>query len=371
MRPIPFLKPRLVSADELLPFLRRLDESRIYSNFGPLNCELEKRILAEHFAGRGAVTTVHNATTGLMLAIQAAKRPKGRFAVMPSFTFAATPQAALWCGLEPYFVDIRPDDFCADEALVAQTVRSLGEEVAVVIPYATFGTACDLAFYESLQAAGIPVVVDAAASFGSTTSAGQFGTGFTGSVVFSFHATKSFGIGEGGLVYSADQSLVEHIRRAGNFGFSDSRESEFQGLNGKLSEYAAAVGLATLEQFQSRIVLRQKIHGAYVDLMNRRGMFLRGWRMQRVDGSVAYQFVCVVCPAGRHNSEFVQALAQRDIQVRTYFSPVCHAQKAFSGATATTLATTDMISGRVLSLPLWEDIRIEDIESVVTALDAA
>ena len=144
----------------------------------------------------------------------------------------------MWCGLEPYFVDIKDDDWCMNEELIKELLEKLGDEVALVMPYATFGTNLDLKFYQRVQDSGVPVVIDAA-SFGTSGVNGAFGKGFTGVVVFSFHATKPFGIGEGGLVYSADKSLISKIRQAGNFGFSENRETTLQGLNSKLSEYAA------------------------------------------------------------------------------------------------------------------------------------
>ena len=105
----------------------------------------------------------------------------------------------------------------------------------------------DLTAYQSWHEHGVPVVVDAAASFGATAAGGHFGKNFPGAVVFSFHATKAFGIGEGGLVYSRDTDLISRIRQAANFGFSETRECVLTGLNGKLSEYAAAIALATLD----------------------------------------------------------------------------------------------------------------------------
>jgi len=370
MNRIPFLKPNLVTIDDAMPYLRRMEASRIYSNFGPLNTEFESRILQEYFGGGGAVTTVHNATVGLMLGIAAARRPGGRYAVMPSFTFAATPLAARWCGLEPYFVDIRPGDLCSDTDCIEQTVRQLGDEVGVVVPYATFGTACDLAYYDTLLARGVPVVVDAAASFGTRTERGQFGAGFRGSVVFSFHATKAFGIGEGGLVYSADPELLARIRQSSNFGFSEARAAEFTGLNGKLSEYAAAIGLATLDRFAVKSRVRQGIYANYQALMTERGMLARGWALQQITGSVPHQFMGVLCPAGRSNEQYIRALEQRGIQARKYFSPACHEQPLFQGSPATSLAVTRDVSSRTLNLPLWEDLQPADVLRVVDALDA-
>ena len=367
---LPFLRPLLVETDEIIPYLRRIDATRLYSNFGPLTLELEQRILSEYFGCAGLVSTVHNATAGLMLAIDAVRRPAGRYAIMPSFTFAAAPQAALWCGLEPYFVDIRAGDFCLDVQAVERAVEELGDALAVIVPYAAFGTVCDLDFYAQLQRGGRPVVVDAAASFGSSLNGHQFGAAFPGAVVFSFHATKSFGIGEGGMVYSSDEDLIARIRRASNFGFSATRVSEFRGLNAKLSEYAAAVALATLDCYPAKAATRNRLYEAYVDSLTRHRLFEVGWELQEIDGDVAHQFMPVLCPRRFVNQAVVERLEQAGIQTRTYFSPACHEQPAFSGSPRTLLEVTETVSRRILNLPLWEDMQLRDVERVVQSIAA-
>ena len=154
MKKIPFLRPNLVKQESLIPYLSEIESSRIYSNFGPLNTRFEKRVLNEYFERQGAVTTVSNATLGLVLAISQSKRPKGKYALMPSFTFAATPLAAIWCGLEPFFIDIRPDNWCMDEKHLNEALQILGDEVSVVIPYATFGTNMNLNIYNKIHESG-------------------------------------------------------------------------------------------------------------------------------------------------------------------------------------------------------------------------
>lgn len=367
---LPFLRPRLVETDEIVPYLQRIDATRLYSNFGPLALEFEQRVLSEYFASVGAVSTVHNATVGLMLAIDTVRRTSGRYAVMPSFTFAATPQAALWCGLEPYFVDVRPGDFCVEERAVERAVEDLGDDLAVVVPYAAFGTACDLEFYAQLQRRGVPVVVDGAASFGSTSTGRQFGAGFPGSVVFSFHATKSFGVGEGGLVYSGDPGLIARIRQGSNFGFSQARASEFRGLNGKLSEYTAAVALATLDRYPAKVATRQRVHDAYVASLASHGLLEAGWGLQQIQGMVAHQFMPVLCPPNLDNQSAVQQLERAGIQTRTYFSPACHEQPAFASCRRASLEVTEALSRRILNLPLWEDMELDHVERVVQSICA-
>ncbi|WP_298432758.1 aminotransferase class I/II-fold pyridoxal phosphate-dependent enzyme [Geobacter sp.] len=365
---VPFLRPNLVTSDKLIPYLERIDHSRLYSNFGPLNCHFESLVLEGYFKGVGALTTVNNATTGLMLAISQVKRPSGRYALMPSFTFAATPLAAKWCGLEPYFVDIDPEKWCMDTAMVTSLVAQLGDDLAVVVPYATFGSCIDLEFYVRLHEQGIPVVVDAAPCFGSAGAAGNFGDGFPGLVVFSFHATKSFGIGEGGLVYSADVELIQALRQSSNFGFSANRTSSVLGLNAKMSEYSAAVALVTLECFPDKVKIRQKIHDMYVELLTQAGLLTGGWCLQSLDGSVAHQFFPILCDEKERNREVVERLSRRGIEARTYFAPACHHHDQFNSCPRTTMVVTERIEGRILSLPLWEEMTDRDINLVVRGL---
>ena len=368
MKKIPFLKPNLVKNTEYLRYLSNIDETRHYSNYGPLNALFERRLVDEYFGHEGAVTTVSNGTTGLMLAISQCKRPRGRYAVMPSFTFAATPLAALWCGLEPYFVDIRDDDWCMNEELLDDVIKQLGDEIAVVVPYATFGANMDLSFYLFLHDSGIPVVVDAAASFGACRSAGHFGKGFPGAVVFSFHATKAFAIGEGGLVYSGRSEFIDRIRQAGNFGFSDSRECMLQGLNGKLSEYSAAIALATLDVYSRKIQRRQSLYNLFLALFDQAQLLQKNWSFQKVDGTIPFQFMTVLCPAERSNAEFVNGLSAMGIESRTYFGPACHQQSNFKSAPSTVMTTTERIAKRVLNLPFWEEMTRDDVKRVVEGL---
>jgi len=368
MKRIPFLRPNLVKKEAYLDYLAQIDQSRIYSNFGPLNSLFEERLLTRLFAGKGSLLTVANATLGLMLAFAHCRRAGGRYAVMPSFTFAATAQAALWCGLTPYFVDIDPDTWCVDPTDLRTAVKKLGADVALVVPYATFGTSIDLSCYTELHNDGIPVAVDAAASLGTTNDDHHFGTGFPGAIVFSLHATKAFPVGEGGIIYSGDATLTAKLRQSANFGFSAVRESTQLGLNAKLSEFHAAVALATLDEFAEKKVLRQQVHQWYRELFAQHRLLDKGWCFQQVSGSVAYQFVPVLCPKNINNLTIIKALNHADIEARTYFRPACHQQPLFSPFPRSAMTVTDAISSRVVSLPLWEEMARTDVEGIVAAL---
>ncbi|MBT2293613.1 aminotransferase class I/II-fold pyridoxal phosphate-dependent enzyme [Paenibacillus albidus] len=368
---IPFLRPSLVKKGTFLSYLEKIEATRIYSNYGPLNNLFEKRVIHQMFDGTGSAVTVHNATIGLMLAISQSKRPKGKYAVMPSFTFAATPLAAEWCGLEPYFLDIEPESWQMNREQLEQTVKLLGDQIAVIVPYATFGTAIDLSYYNELIQQGIPVVIDGAASFGTVTpvEATHFGKGFVGAVVFSFHATKSFGIGEGGLIYSMDQDLIKRIRQAGNFGFSSSRESVTQGLNSKIPEYTAAIALATLDQFKAVQENRKTIYEYYLQELLQANLLEQGWSMQKLQGTVVHQFISILCPGSHSNREVIELLASHSIEARTYFSPACHQQKQFQGHPHSTLHVTEYIANHIISLPLWEELDKRIVQRIVKVLE--
>ena len=368
MNKIPFLKPNLVKKEAYLGYLSQIDESRLYSNYGPLNGLFEHRVLEEYFRGEGALTTVNNATIGLMLAISRTKRPRGRYALMPSFTFPATPLAAMWCGLEPYFIDIRRDDWCMDESILTETLDRLGDQTACVVTYATFGTCLNLSRYEALHRSGTPVIIDAASSFGASSDGGYFGRGFSGPVVYSFHATKTFGIGEGGLVYSADHDLIRRLRQAGNFGFSSDRMSVIQGLNSKLSEYAAAIALATLDVFPEKRAKRKLIHEWYMDRFEAARLFSRGWRQQKSEGEIPRQIVSFLCPERQSNLDYVERLAKHQVESRTYFCPPCHQQPLFQGCPRSGMSVTEDVSGRVINLPTWEEMSEDDVARVVRLL---
>jgi dTDP-4-amino-4,6-dideoxygalactose transaminase len=368
MKHIPFLRPQLVEQTEYGQYIDQIEANRIYTNYGPLNTLFEARLLERYFDGNGGALTVNNATIGLMLAIMDAKRPHGRYALMPSFTFAATPLAAMWCGLTPYFLDVNPDTWCLEPDQVAQAIQKLGDDVAVVVPYATFGVDMNLSWYAQLHRNGLPVVVDAAASFGSRAKVHNFGTDFPGFVVYSFHATKSFAIGEGGMIYSASSDHIQRLRKAANFGFGGERTTTMMGLNAKLPEFTAAIGLATLDRFPEKIAARGAIFKHYLDRFEAHNLFNRGWQPQSHSDDVAHQFFPVLCPLGESNRTFVDRLEMTNIQARTYFSPACHQQPFFASCPSEPLSVTIDLSERILSLPLWEDMQFEDVERVVAGI---
>lgn len=366
--PLPFLRPRLAPLTHWQGYLAEMEENRHYSNFGPLNTRLEGRILAECFQGRGAVTTVGNATLGLILALSLLRRPGGRLVVMPSFTFPALPLAAQWAGLEPFFVDVDPETWTLCPDMVEQVVGELGDSVAAVTPYAALGTALPLDPYARLHRQGIPVVVDAASGFGVSDQGVCHGQDFPGALVYSFHATKPFAVGEGGLIYSTDAGFIARLRQAANFGLAPGQGSVHPGLNAKLPEVAAAIGLATLDLFEAKVESRQQVHKEYLNQLRERGFQEQGWRLQVTQGRIPHAFFSILCPARRKGSRCTAWAARHGVTLRNYHAPACHQQPQFHNAPREVLPVSENLASRVVSLPFWEGMTPAEVARVVEVL---
>src|SRR5271155_5589321 len=369
---IPMTRPTPPRLSLAVKELQLLEESGIFSNFGPVNTRFEKKVLDRFFGGKGACTTVCNATIGLMLAIKDAvgEQPSGKFALMPGFTFAAAAHAALWCGLTPLLCDVHPANWAADPAAEAEMLAQYAGKIAVVMPYATFGYPIDLEHYKRLaDQLGAPVVVDAAASLGTCDEHGRgFGSGFAGSVVYSMHATKSFAVGEAGLIYSADKDRIARLRTMSSFGFGEPRTATMAGLNGKLSEVTALLGRLRLRDYDSITQYRAQLANRY------RAMLPELEFQAQAPGIQAYQFVPALLPrelSGR-KAAIREELASRGIATGAYFSPHLMEQPYFQKTSvAGPLPVSDDVSARMISLPLFDTMTNQEVSQVVEELRSA
>ncbi len=369
-RKVPLTRPAPPRLSLAAPMLKSIEDSGVYSNFGPVNTRFEKQLLTRMFDDRGACMTVCNATLGLMVAVRALVEPtpgRIRYALMPSFTFAAAAHAAMWCGLTPLLCDINPDDWAASAEAEEELLRRHGNDIAVIMPYATFGYDIDLNRYEALSRKfGVPVVVDAAASLGTVSRDGYgFGTGFSGAVVFSMHATKSFATGEGGLIYSGDDKIVATMRTMCNFGFGRPRNATMPGINAKLSEVGALAGELRLKDYDDIVERRSDLVSLYRDELPEFGFQPSGPHRQ------AHQFASSLLPReyAHHRGAIQAGLAARGIGTAAYFSPHLAQQDYFkANAKAARVEVCDDVASRVLSMPLFDGMSETDARYVIHAL---
>lgn len=372
MARLPLIAPQPPRLSEHGDALRRVEASGLYSNNGPEVRAFEAEATERLFGGQGACLAVANATLGLMLAIRdAVGEPEGRYALMPAMTFAATAEAAYWAGLTPLICDIDPDDWSASAAEEERLLAAYGDRIAVVMPYATFGYAIDLDRYRRLsERHGVAVVIDAAASLGTTDAAALgFGAAAPFPVVFSMHATKPFATAEGGLVHCADRATIERLRAMANFGFERPRTASLPGLNAKLPEVLAVMARAKLAEFDDVIARRTLVAEAYRAAIGGR----YGLQPPPV-GRQAMGFQPVVLPAelATHRDAIGAALDADGIGNGRYFSPHLGQQPWIrSVSIVEPTPVTDRIGNALVTLPLTDAMTPEDARAAVAGLDRA
>lgn len=371
MKRLPLITPHPPRLSKLAEGLARIEEAGIYSNNGPVLRAFEASATEQLFGGKGACLAVANATLGLMIALRDAVSdgPAGRFALMPALTFANTAQAAWWAGLTPLVCDIDADNWSAAANEEEELLERHGAQIAAIVPYATFGYGIDLDRYRWLSNRyGVAVVVDAAASLGTTDAAGLgFGAGAPFPVVFSMHATKPFATQEGGLIHCADPDRIERLRAIANFGFTAPRTATLPGLNAKLPEAMALVAQARLEDFDAVSRHREQLARSY-----RSAVAGRYVTQARQPGQQALGFFPLLLPSERtHERDAIIArLGEEGIGAGKYFSPHLGEQpwiRSIGHIEQTPVA--DMVGGRLLSLPLSDTMTPDDVHHVVATLD--
>ena len=350
-------RPRLPAAEAIFPYLQRIDEARWYSNFGPLLTEFEAR-LADRFRPGTQVLTCANATQALTIALQAMDLPPGGSVILPAWTFVATAHAVMQAGLVPWFVDVDAKTWMLDPDEVMGQAMHLAGEVCAVIPVCAFGQLPDLARWRAFQdETGVPVLIDAAAAFDTIHDARL-------PVCVSLHATKVLGMGEGGFMATEDPVLAARFRQLTTYGFKGSRDSLIPATNAKLSEYAAAVGLAALDAWPGdrlRFMLTaQHLRIALIGLPQVR--FQDGW------GSDWITSVCTVGLPDRSADRVVAALAEDGIDTRQWWGGGCHTSQAFAHCHRDDLTVTERLGASTLGLPFSIDMTSDEIARVAASL---
>jgi dTDP-4-amino-4,6-dideoxygalactose transaminase len=356
---MPVLRPRLPSAAEILPYLEEIDERRWYSNSGPLVIRLEEQ-LSRHLGGCNVVTTA-NATLGLTAALQARRVPAGSVCLIPSWTFPATPHAARAAGMTVWFHDVDRLTWALNPDHVTETLKRMPRPVSAVIVVAPFGAPVDLKGWEEFQDhTGIAVIVDAAAAFDAARPSRI-------PIVVSLHATKILGAGEGGFVASTDSHFSERVRACCNFGFRGSRNAMLPALNSKMSEYHAAVALASLASWPK---IRQQ-HEHVMEWYRRGIVRLERVSLQPKYGNGWVSATTSVLLPPRSRDRIGLDLLKSGIETRQWWGQGCHVQPAFMDCPRSTLAVTEELGRRVLGLPHFPDMQKRDVDAVMGVLSDA
>lgn len=363
MKKIPFLSPKFPDVNEVKEDLEKIYESNWYTNSGPFEQKLTKE-LEEYIGSDTRVAIVCNATIALMMAIKHMCLPNRKKVIMPSFTFSAGAHAVLWSCLEPIFADIEPDSWQMDIATVSKYLETNHSDVAGILLCNVFGAPiCNIDEWETLSKKyGLPLIIDSAAGLGSEYLDGKK-MGFRGDCeIFSFHATKPFGIGEGGAIVSRNENLIKEFNQMKNFAFGENRSSEFLGLNAKLPETTCSIGVRVLEKFDSRLESRRKILQKYKKLLKDAPVkFLKNDELSTI------AFVCVQVDGER--DQILSEFAKRGIGANKYYNPPIHLHSIFSKYdNISNLANTDYLASTILSLPMYEQLTDEELVRIANVI---
>lgn len=311
------------------------------------------------------VRATANGTLGLMLLLRALGATGE--VVMPSFTFAATAHAAAWAGLRPRFADIDPDTWTLSPDAAA---RACTRETVAILPVHVFGLPCDAeALGEVARGAGVPLLFDAAHGFGASWRGRPVGS-LGDAEVFSFHATKLFGVGEGGAVTTDRPEWVEAVDRGRNFGLGPDGDCDAAGMNAKMSELFAIVGLRALDGIDARLAQRRRVG----ERLRERVGKLPGITLQRLPkvGESNHQNFAVLIESGEFGlsrDEVRAAMDAENIMTRRYFHPPLHRMACYRDHGPAGLPETERVADRVLCLPIYTDMTDMEIDAVAGALE--
>lgn len=311
------------------------------------------------------VVAVANATLGLVLALEALKRDGE--VILPSFTYCATAHALYWSRHMPVFVDILPDTFTIDPAAVEAAITP---NTAAIMAVHIYGHPCEIeALQQIAKRHGLPLLFDSAHAFGSLyrdKPIGQFGN----AEIFSFHATKVFPVGEGGCITTHDQNLADHLKLSRKFGDPGDENTLFPGMNAKMQEFNAIIGLEMLKVLDEHITNRHR-YAAY--LIERLGQ-VPGITFQTIRPYVFtnYQnFVILVDETefGLSRDQLFNALVAENITARKYFYPPLHWHEAYADYRSMSLSVTERVASQVLCLPFYSEMTQEMLDGICRAIE--
>lgn len=338
------------------------------TNHGPLVQAFEQR-LADYLGVMHCIVTA-NGTVGLELAIRALGL-QGEV-ILPSLTFIATAHALQWQGIRPVFADIDPLTYNLDPAAVEVAITPATSGILGVHLY---GRPCDISGLAAVaRRHGLALLFDAAHAFGCTHQERMIGN-FGACEVFSFHATKVFNTFEGGAVATNDDDLARKIRLMQNFGFAGEDHVIYVGVNGKMTEVCAAMGLTNLDSLDRFIAVNRVNLARYrVGLEKVPGIrFIHYPEAERNN----FHYVILEVDAaefGLSRDALKEVLRRNNVLARRYFYPGCHRMepyRTFYPKAGESLPVTEAFCERVLALPTGTQVNAEQIDLISDIIRSA
>lgn len=354
-------RPNLGNREKFLSRISDILDRRWLSNGGPMVQEFEKSIAK--FLDVKHVIAISNATAALEIASRAIGF-SGEV-IIPSYTFVATAHALQWQEITPVFCDMDPATHNIDPKSIERliTPRTTG-----IVGVHVWGRACDIESISRIaEEHSLKVMYDASHAFGCSSNGRMIGS-FGDCEVFSFHATKFINSGEGGAIATNNDELAHQIRMMINFGFTGYDKVEYLGINGKMSELAAALGLTNLESIEEIVETNRRNYREY----QKQIALIPGVSLVEYSSTEKnnYQYIVVEidpnrCPKSRDT--IIEFLHTHGIIARKYFWPGCHKMEPYRSLQPNAgllLKNTESISARIIVLPTGQSTSTESIQRI-------
>jgi len=353
-------KPTLPPLEEFLPYLQKIWDNKVLTNCGPFHEQLEKELC--EYLGVKHISLFTNGTIALVTALQAL-RITGEVITTP-YSFVATSHSLLWNSIRPVFVDIDPFTLNLDPTKIEAAITP---QTTAIMPVHCYGHPCDVdAIQKIADVHNLKVIYDAAHAFGVQCHCGSV-LNHGDLSVLSFHATKVFNTFEGGAIVCPDAETKVRIDQLRNFGFVDEVTVAVSGINGKMSEFNASLGLLQLKHIDRALAERKAIDAAYrQQLSGVRGIHCLDDAGEKV-ANYAYFPILIRAdyPIGR--DDLYQQLRNIGIHARRYFYPLISDFPAYrnlpsSGVQNLPVATT--AAQQVLCLPIYPDLEMSVVDEI-------
>ena len=364
VKPIYITQPQLPALEDLIPLLQEIWGRRILTNNGPFHKQLEQALC--EYLGVEHLSLFANGTLALVAALRAL-HITGEVITTP-FSFVATSHSLLWNNNTPVFVDVDPHTFNLDPALVK---ASITERTSAILPVHCFGVPCDVDAIESIAAEhNLKVIYDSAHAFGVNCHCGSVLKHGDLSVL-SFHATKVFNTFEGGAIICRDKKMKRSIDQLKNFGFANKTDVVAIGINGKMNELQAAVGLLQLQSIDAAIKRRGVIDAFYrSEIAPITGLSCPP-PSKALRKNHAYFPILVDNAYPLSRDCLFRKLKQGGVIARRYFYPLITEfpmYRQLQSANRQRLPVADRLAHQVICLPMHPDLSSSDLARIALLL---
>jgi dTDP-4-amino-4,6-dideoxygalactose transaminase len=365
-KPIYVTQPSLPPLHEFLQYLEKIWEKKILTNCGPYHLELEQKLC--DFLGVKYISLFSNGTLALITAIQALKL-SGEVITTP-FSFVATTHALWWNNIKPVFVDIEPGRFNLDPDKIEAAITPA---TTAILPVHVYGNPCNVErIQEIADRYNLKIIYDAAHSFGvkkNNISIAAYGD----LSILSFHATKVFNTFEGGAVICHDEKTKNHIDNLKNFGITDETTVVSPGINAKMNEFQAALGILQLKYVEENIAKRRLVTEIYREsLKGINGLEFQS-DIENVYHNYAYFPIMIdEVKFGRTRDEVYNEMRENNFFCRRYFYPLISQFPTYKGlesAQSGKMRFAERTANQILCLPIYPDLEISTINSICNLIN--